>query len=216
MCGRFTLYADPDFLKEQFDLENEEVLKEIEPRYNIAPSQDILTIVRGKKQNRAGYMKWGLVPSWAKDPSIGYKMINARSETAHEKPSFKHLLKKRRCLICASGFYEWKKIDGEKHPYYIQLPSQQLMVFAGLWDRYVTSDQTLITCTILTTKSNAVMNPIHHRMPVMLSGSEQEDWLLGKKPVELFETKPESLAISPVSQYVNSPKHEGERCVESI
>ncbi|MBM7094535.1 SOS response-associated peptidase [Bacillus sp. H-16] len=219
MCGRYTLYSDPDFLNNHFDLENPEEAITYKPRYNIAPSQDILAVVQGKKGQRAGFMKWGLVPSWADEPSIGYKMINARSETIHEKPSFKHLINRRRCIVCASGFYEWKKEGGRKQPYYIQLPSEQPMMFAGLWDRWEKEGQTLITTTILTTEANSTMKELHHRMPVILNDGRQKHWLdVNSKDTlhKIYKERPSSLHIHPVSMFVNSPQNEGPECIERI
>lgn len=145
MCGRFTLTMNSEEIMKAFDLE---APINWNPSFNIAPTQDVLAVVHDGEKNRAGKMRWGLVPSWAKDLSIGNKMINARLETANEKPSFKRLMAKRRCLIVADSFYEWKEEDGEKRPYRILTKDKRPFAFAGLWDRYREGDQTYITCTI--------------------------------------------------------------------
>jgi putative SOS response-associated peptidase YedK len=176
MCGRFTLHASPEELLEYFNILSMDDL-ELSYRYNIAPGQDILSIVQGKEGNRAGLLKWGLVPSWAKDSKIGYNMINARAESIHEKPSFKRLIKRRRCIIAADGFYEWKKEGNQKQPYYIRMKNQRLFGFAGLWDRWEHEGKVLTTCTIITTTPNELMESIHDRMPVILTKEAQSIWL---------------------------------------
>ncbi|WP_096434967.1 SOS response-associated peptidase [Alteribacter populi] len=222
MCGRYTLYADPDFLEREFEIENATDVFPIEHRYNIAPSQDVLSIVAGKHANRAGFMRWGLIPTWAKDSSIGYKMINARSETAHEKPSFRSLIQKRRCLIIASGFYEWRKEGIKKQPYYIQLSSKEPFVFAGLWDRWKHDGDTIVSCTILTTKANEKMATLHDRMPVILDREERQDWLNGNiTDPHLLEPlytpySSEKMSYYPVTSFVSSPKNEGPACIEEM
>ena len=134
LCGRFSLFAKREDLKDLFQVSNWEEIEWIES-YNIAPSQNVLAIVKAQGGNRAGMLRWGLVPSWASDPKIGYKMINARSETVDERRSYKNLLSRRRCLIIADGFYEWKNDGKTKQPYRFQLKSKQPFAFAGLWDR---------------------------------------------------------------------------------
>ncbi|MBU9711408.1 SOS response-associated peptidase [Evansella tamaricis] len=238
MCGRFTLYADPDFLEEYFDLENGEDLI-WEPRYNIAPGQDILALVQGRTGLRAGRMRWGLIPSWAKDEKIGYKMINARSETIHEKPSFRSIVNRRHCLIVANGFYEWKKEGGKKQPYFIHLSSGEPIVMAGLWDRWISSTGTeVVSCTILTTEANDFMRKLHHRMPVILDREKGGAWLRlsslsrssssGTRKTEAesnftsFKKKyfralaTNVLDAYQVSTFVNNAKNESQVCLERI
>ncbi|MFA9560273.1 SOS response-associated peptidase [Evansella sp. AB-rgal1] len=218
MCGRFTLYADPDFLLDYYEVENREEV-EIYARYNIAPSQQVLTMVQGKTGLRAGYMKWGLVPRWAQEESIGNKMINARSETIQEKVSFRPLVKKRHCIIVANGFYEWKTgPDKIKQPYYIKLKSNEPMAFAGLWERWQNKDHEIISCTLLTTEANSLMRPIHERMPVILPKMKIEQWLKVKEQVEsLFSPYPkDEMEAYPVSTIVNTPQNDHEICIQSI
>ncbi|MFG6494481.1 SOS response-associated peptidase [Fictibacillus sp. UD] len=178
MCGRYMLYYDKDVIIDAFNLMNE---FDYDERYNIAPSQNILTIVKASNGNRAGYMKWGLVPKWADDPKIGYKLINARSETVDEKPSFKESFYKRRCLIPASGFYEWVKEGNKKQPYQFSLVQKKPFAFAGIWSRWAGEvdgkEEERITCSILTKSSNSSMEKYHHRMPVILEADEGDVWL---------------------------------------
>ncbi|KHE72699.1 SOS response-associated peptidase [Halobacillus sp. BBL2006] len=220
MCGRFTLFADKAEIEEEFGIPHS--LQDYEPRYNIAPGQKVLAVIHNGEERRAGYMHWGLVPSWAKDPKIGYKIINARSETAHEKPSFKKLMGKKRCLIIADSFYEWRKTDSGKQPFRISLENRKLFAFAGLWDQWKKDDEERFTCTILTQEANAFMKDIHHRMPVILPKKEQDLWIEPIKwsPDQAHEfveqMSMEDLEAYEVSEYVNAAKNEGPRCIESI
>lgn len=222
MCGRFTLYADPDFLEGYFDIENLDDI-EYESRYNIAPSQPVFTLVKGKeKRTRAGYLRWGLVPSWSKDLSIGNKMINARSETIHEKRSFRPLWKKRHCAIIASSFYEWKKEEDGKQPYVIKYKNDEPLIFAGLWERAFIDNKQIVTCTMLTTKANTFMSKIHHRMPVILPKQMLDYWLqpelLTEEIIkEIFEPlSSDILEMYKVSKLVNSPKNETIECIQPL
>src|SRR5690625_3031627 len=148
MCGRFTLYADEDEILRSFGLT--EPILDYRPSYNIAPGQNVVAVIHDGQKKRAGHLRWGLVPSWAKDEKIGYKMINARSETAHQKPSFKQLMARKRCLIIADSFYEWTQSDQVKQPHRISVKNRRLFAFAGLWDKWEQAGKTLFTCTILT------------------------------------------------------------------
>ncbi|MBR7554427.1 SOS response-associated peptidase [Allobacillus sp. GCM10007491] len=219
MCGRFTLTASPEQIMEAFDLDE---LLDWNPSYNIAPTQDVLTIVNDGQKNRGGMMRWGLVPLWAKDLSIGNKMINARLETADEKPSFKRLMERRRCLIVADSFYEWMKEDGKKKPQRIFRDDQQLFTFAGLWDRYREEEDEYITCTILTKESNAFMQPIHHRMPVILPKSHEQEWITYEQK-DATEMRDWLMSLDDVAfdryevdSYVNSPKNNDESCIAPL
>lgn len=220
MCGRYTLLAEEAEILKEFGIDHQ--IKNYEPRYNIAPGQPVLAVIHDGKQKRAGYMKWGLVPSWSKDPKIGYKMINARSESAHEKPSFRKLMSQKRCLIIADSFYEWEKIEGRKQPVRIHPESRSLFAFAGLWDRFETDEDPLFTCTILTKEANEFMQSIHDRMPVILPKHQQDDWLEPKKwhPKEakgfVEQLKMEELSAYKVSDFVNSAKNEGPQCVSPL
>ncbi|HEY9656670.1 MAG TPA: SOS response-associated peptidase, partial [Crinalium sp.] len=176
MCGRFSLTQSANALAETFQLET---LPEWTPRYNVAPTQAVLAIAAAPAHSRqVRLFRWGLVPSWAKDLTIGAKLINARAETVAEKPSFRVAFKQRRCLILADGFYEWHRIDRKtKQPYYFQLADRQPFAFAGLWERWQGDDTVVETCTILTTQANELLQPIHDRMPVILAPEEYDRWL---------------------------------------
>jgi putative SOS response-associated peptidase YedK len=172
MCGRFTLGLTADAFASAFAVE---VDLELEPRLNIAPTQPIATVVQSSQDfhRQLQLMRWGLIPSWAKDAAIGNKLINARSETVMEKPSFRAAFKYRRCLIPADGFYEWKKLERRKQPYYFYLHNHNPFAFAGLWESW----NDILTCTILTTKANERVQPIHERMPVILHPKDYDRWL---------------------------------------
>lgn len=179
MCGRFAIIDINAIFSRYRAIITEDARKAITPRYNIAPSQFVPIIHQNKEQEvLIEMMKWGLVPFWAKDPKIGNKMINARAETIAEKPSFKHLLKSKRCLVPCSGFYEWKKVEKSKVPYYIRLKNVEDFAFAGLYDIWKDNDgNALKTFTIITTKPNNTLGPIHNRMPVILHREQEELWL---------------------------------------
>ncbi|UOQ43849.1 SOS response-associated peptidase [Halobacillus salinarum] len=220
MCGRYTLLEEEKEIQTEFDIEIP--IKDYQPRYNIAPGQKVLAIIHDGSKKRAGYMHWGLVPSWAKDPKIGYKMINARSETAHEKPSFKRLMTSKRCLIVADSFYEWKKTDSGKQPMRIFPKGRQLFAFAGLWDHWKQEEEERFTCTILTKEANEFMNEIHQRMPVILPKRVEGEWITPVKwsPSQahtfIEQLTMDELEAYEVSQYVNSAKNEGPECVEPL
>ncbi|MCR2822613.1 SOS response-associated peptidase [Lederbergia panacisoli] len=221
MCGRYSLFAPREDLAARFELMDFEEIEWVE-RYNIAPSQNVLAIIRSSAGNKIGMLKWGLVPSWAKDPKIGYKMINARAETIDQKPSFKTLLKRRRCIIPSDGFYEWKKAGTQKIPFRFQLQSKEPFAFAGLWDRFEDNGATIHSCTIITTEANSVVKDVHDRMPVILTKEASEAWLdrsinderylkslLVPFPAEEMET----YSVSPL---VNSPKNDVREIVNSL
>jgi len=174
MCGRFTLQKPAEALDELFGLELSDVGQ---ARYNIAPAQSVWVVRDGEQNREAVRMKWGLVPPWAKDNRIGNRMTNARSETVTEKVSFKRPFRSRRCLIPADGFYEWKSMGKHKQPFYFQLADGRPFAMAGLWESWSGDQEDLQSFTILTTTANAVLKPIHHRMPVILSKGDFEDWL---------------------------------------
>ncbi|WP_027724728.1 SOS response-associated peptidase [Tuberibacillus calidus] len=220
MCGRFALTADLDYLIERFQIAYP-VEFPYTPRYNIAPQQDVTVVIRGQRGNKMGQLRWGFIPEWAKDANIGYKMINARSETAHEKASFKNALKKRRCLVIADSFYEWKKEGKGKQPYRILLKSEEPFAFAGLWSVWEKDGVRLATCTILTTSANELMCDLHDRMPVILPRAAEDTWLNPETDSEtvknLLKRYPASeMRYYPVSQAVNSPKNEGEALIQPI
>jgi putative SOS response-associated peptidase YedK len=168
-------------------------------------------------------LKWGLIPSWAKDPAIGNRLINARSETVAAKPSFRHAFRKQRCLIPTDGFYEWQKLDKKKQPFYIRMKDKQLFAFAGLWEHWEdTSGSAIETCTILTTDANDILTPIHDRMPVILPATDYKLWLDSGVSetdhlVPLFRPyPPKKMEAVPVGTIVNNPKMEDPRCITPI
>lgn len=225
MCGRFTLYASPEEVAEKFGLDSLPILA---PRYNIAPTQPVGFVRRGNDgAHRWELGHWGLIPSWAKDPSIGARMINARSETAAEKPSFRAAMRRRRCLIPTTGFYEWKRVDGGKQPYHIHLVDGGLFAFAGLWEYWAGADGSeLVSCTILTTEPNEMMASIHNRMPTIIQPEDYDDWLGDGRDADAREldrlrhllrpAADELLTADAVSRYVNSPTNEGDTCIEPL
>ena len=184
MCGRFALKAPPAELITRFGLDECAAFK---PRYNIPPGTDIAAIRQSPEGKRVLHLlRWGLVPHWARDISIGTRLNNARGETVAEKPSFRDAFKRRRCLIPASGFYEWKTEDRIKQPYYISLKSGETMALAGLWESWKAPDGNILrTVCIVTTGANALMRPIHERMPVIIGPEHWQDWLA--EPVEKIE-----------------------------
>ena len=162
MCGRYSLILTIGELQNRFEFDGERL--GYAPAYNIAPTQNVLTVVGGE------YMRWGLIPLWAKDMSIGSRMINARSETVAEKPSFRNALRRRRCLVLADGFYEWQRVGKSKRPMRIVMRSGEPFAFAGLWETWKDPEGTVIpSCTIITTTPNDLLRPIHNRMPVILN-----------------------------------------------
>jgi putative SOS response-associated peptidase YedK len=183
MCGRFVLAGTYRELAKHFDLSGD---IELSPSWNIAPSSRICTITSDQAGKRhPGLMKWGLIPSWAMEASIGHKLANARGETVAEKPSFRTAFRQHRCIIPATGFYEWKSEQGVKQPWYVSLKSGEPMAFAGLWETWHGAgkdakddgEEAITTCCIITTSANALMEPIHDRMPVILDRSEWSTWL---------------------------------------
>ncbi|MBS4202290.1 SOS response-associated peptidase [Bacillus sp. FJAT-49732] len=221
MCGRYSLFAAREDLLVRFGLVDFEEFEWVE-RYNIAPSQNVPAIVRTEAGNKIGMLKWGLVPSWATDPKIGYKMINARAETVNQKPSFKKLLRRRRCVIPADGFYEWKKEGTKKLPYRFQLNSKEPFAFAGLWDRWEQNGLIIHSCTIVTTEANSLVKDVHDRMPVILTKESEKKWL--DRSIEdendlknlLVPFPAEEMQSYSVSPLVNSPKNDVKEIVHSI
>jgi putative SOS response-associated peptidase YedK len=194
------------------------------PRYNIAPSQLVACVRTNPETTEREWveLQWGLVPSWAKEASIGHKLINARGETVAEKPSFRKAFTHRRCLVLADGFYEWKREGTTKQPYYIRMKDHRPFAFAGLWERWEKEDPAIESCSLITIGPNAVMEPIHHRMPVILATTQYAEWL----DVSLHETErlnrllrpfpPEEMEAYPVSLMVNNPRNDHPECVAPI
>lgn len=218
MCGRFTLRVFPEQIAELFSLEQ---MPPLNPRYNIAPTQSVLAIRDSYAGNgrEATFLNWGLIPSWANDPSIGSRMINARSETAAQKPSFRAAFKYRRCIIPADGFYEWQKVAGGKQPQLIGLKGGGLFGFAGLWECWEREGSAIESCAILTTEPNELLAPIHNRMPVILHPEDYDEWLSrdiqkADPLLHLMRSFPaELMAYRPVSTHVNNPRNEDPACV---
>ncbi len=176
MCGRFTLTTPLDVLATRFGFQPG--LLEHVPRYNVAPTQEVLTVLNDGGENKAGYLRWGLVPFWAKDVKIGSTMINARAETLTGKPAFREALQKRRCLVLADGFYEWKKEAAVRIPLRITLKDAEPFAFAGLWASWKSpAGERINSCSIVTTRANGLLEPIHNRMPVVLSPEAERMWL---------------------------------------
>jgi putative SOS response-associated peptidase YedK len=218
MCGRFVLEHSPDQLMKVYRLSS---APDLSPRYNVTPSQQIAVVRQQNGGDRElSSLQWGLIPSWSKDSAIGYKMINARSETVHEKPSFKQAFHARRCIIPASGFYEWNKVGKEKIPHYIRLRDGDIMSLAGLWERWKSPEgKELETCTILTTAANSLVKKLHDRMPVILHKAEFDLWLDRdiddvKRLTELFHPYPsDQLEEYVVNKDVNSPMNDSPGCI---
>jgi putative SOS response-associated peptidase YedK len=215
MCGRFALYSSFAAIKEYADILFE--TGKIDPNYNIAPGQIIPTIVKNRDGNLLEPARWGLVPFWAKDPKIGYKMINARAETVAEKPSYRAAFKYRRCLIPANGFYEWRKPD--KQPFFVHLKDRELFTFAGIWEDWSSDDGSQIrTCSIITTEPNEIMGQIHNRMPVILPRQKEMDWLSNNNKNELLALlqpyDSEEMSMYEISKAVNSPKNNGQELLK--
>jgi putative SOS response-associated peptidase YedK len=176
MCGRFILLTDLSIIVESFRIG--EVAAEYKPGSNISPGQQISAVIRDEDVNKLVDFRWGLIPSWAKDPSIGNRMFNARAETIAEKPSFREAFKKRRCLIVADGFYEWQKMEKGKKPLHFSLRSAGPFGFAGLYETWMSPENKPVkTCTIITTDANDLLKPIHDRMPVIVPKDKEALWL---------------------------------------
>jgi putative SOS response-associated peptidase YedK len=224
MCGRFMLTATVDQLIDRFDIEMFLQEEEYLPSYNVAPSQSVLAVINDGSRNKMGFLRWGLIPPWAKDMSIGYKMINARAETLTDKPSFRNAYQKKRCLIVADSFYEWKRIDSKtKIPMRIKLKSDDLFAMAGLWENWKSPEgKSVYSCSVITTSPNELVQDIHDRMPVILNPEDEKYWL---DPSVTDTTKLNPL-LKPldhalmeayeVSQLVNSPKNNSIELIQKI
>lgn len=213
MCGRFARKSDPRRLAKEFGVAE---APNVEPSYNVAPTHSILAVRQDGDGREMSFLKWGLVPSWAKDASIGARLINARSETVEEKPSFCEAFKQRRCVIPADGFYEWKREEGRKQPYFFRMRDEHPFGFAGLWERWEgEGGEVISSCTILTTEANEVLSPVHDRMPVILHPGDYTLWLgAGERERTLLRDllRPypaEEMAGHPVNPLVNSTRGRG-------
>jgi putative SOS response-associated peptidase YedK len=221
MCGRFTLRSSGEAVAEAFGLPQ---TPDLLPRFNIAPSQPV-AVVRQKPGPRGpelAFLRWGLIPAWADDPSIGGRLANARSETAATKPSFRRAFRSRRCLVVADGLYEWQNANGRKQPYFVGLRGDRPFGLAGLWERWEKGAEPVESCTILTTDANEVMQPIHERMPVILPPDQFDLWLDprcqdGEKLAKLLLPYPsKDMLAYRVSTLVNNPKPDMAKCVAAI
>lgn len=222
MCGRFTQKTPPLELAKAFELA--ETPPDLGPRYNIAPSLDVLVVANREGPRLAEPMRWGLVPYWATDPGIGNKLANARCETLAEKPSFREALRRRRCLVLADGFYEWRSEGRVKSPYWFHLADERPFALAGIWETWRPKDQPdaerLLSCCLITTDANAVVGDVHDRMPVILHPDDYARWLQ-PEPVAAVDLQPllrpfadAALVATPVSRFVNDARNEGPRCLE--
>jgi len=216
MCGRFAFYSPTEATAALFGVT---ASVEIEPRYNITPTQFVAAIREDDNKDRELVMlRWGLVPFWAKDPSIGNRMINARAETVAEKPSYRAAFRHRRCLVLADGFYEWRRTGDTKTPYFISLANGEPFALAGLWESWKdkNSGDLLQTTTLITTDANDFMRPVHHRMPVIVQSDAADEWLSGSAQESLqhvLERTP-SLQAWPVDRRVNNARNEGETLID--
>ncbi|MCJ7602277.1 MAG: SOS response-associated peptidase [Desulfobulbaceae bacterium] len=219
MCGRFALAATPEELSHHFNLRK---LVTLESRYNIAPTQPITIIRDSTGCYRLSAARWGLIPHWAKDEKIGNKLINARSETIAEKPSFRDAFKERRCLIPAIGFYEWLRKDDQKQPYFIKMKDSGLFAMAGIWESWKSSDGKVIeSCAIITTTANGIVGKIHDRMPVIIPKESYGLWIDPARNGHPFREylqpcSPFKMTAYPVSGMVNNPKNEGPGCMKKV
>jgi putative SOS response-associated peptidase YedK len=220
MCGRFTLNTSAKIIAEFFKLSE---VPDIEPRYNIAPTQSIATITvdSEKIERQFQFMRWGLIPSWAKDMKIGSHTINARSETVAEKPAFRSAIKHRRCLIIADGFYEWQPQGKKKQPYYFTMVNNEPFAFAGLWENWRSPEaENIVSCSIITTAANETVQPVHERMPVILPENAWEEWLdpsIKNAQEVLPLLKPYASDVmkkNAVSAIVNNATREGIECIQ--
>ena len=216
MCGRFVLIADPNVIQQEFNLTG---VPDVTPRYNIAPTQT-LPVITNENPRELSFLRWGLVPSWAKDDTAGAKMINARAETVAEKPAFRSAFRRRRCLVPASGFYEWQARDDGKAPMFIHLKDREIFAFAGLWEVWqMPTGEPLRTFTILTTDANDFVSSIHNRMPVILRREDYASWLQPDEvPAEALQPllkpfDPAAMAAHEVSKAVNRATFDAPECI---
>jgi len=218
MCGRYVVKSPSVKLKVKFHLDDVPLF---EPRYNVAPTQLVPAVRQEDGKRRLAMLRWGLIPSWAKDAKIGYRLINARADTVATKPSFRSAFKRRRCLVPADGFYEWKRDDKVKQPFFIHRKDEEPFAFAGLWEGWENPEdgKEVQSCSLITTEANELMAPIHDRMPVILPASTYDRWLDADDPVNDLQSllKPypaDEMAAYSISTYVNNPRNQGAKCIE--
>ena len=221
MCGRYMITSAREAIKRVFDVPT---LFELAPRYNVAPTQEVPVVRLQEGERELVMLRWGLIPSWAKDPEIGNRMINARAETVPEKPSFRAAFRRRRCLVVADGFYEWqKRPHGPKQPYYITVGNGGPFGFAGLWERWSDPIEGYLveSCTIVTTMANERLEPIHDRMPVIIDPSDIDAWLdtSGNPAIAQALLAPypaERMSAYPISRRINNVKNDDPACLEPL
>ena len=220
MCGRYSLIADLGELAKRYEFDGDGLA--LKPAYNVAPTQDVLTVVGGETR-RGGFMRWGLIPWWAKNASIGSRMINARAETVSEKPAFRDALRRRRCLVLADGFYEWQRTGSARKPMRVVMRSREPFAFAGLWSVWRDPDGNRIpSCAIITTTANDLLRPVHDRMPVVLPRELEELWLdrsindPGALGSVLTPYLDDAMETYEVSTLVNSAANDGPEVIEAV
>lgn len=217
MCGRFSQTKSKQDIKKRFNVKK--VPDGIENLFNVAPDQNI-PVILNENPDEIALVKWGLVPSWSKEEKTQYSMINARAETLLEKPSYKRLINKKRCLIIADSFYEWKKIDGKKAPYRILMKNEELFTFAGLWDLWEKDGKRIISCSIITTAPNKLVARIHDRMPVILPKEQESEWLsdiAADKAIELLKSyDSDAMKSYEISTKVNNPGNNSADLIEPV
>jgi len=218
VCGRFGLFVTPEVLEEYFSLTDFTAALAPPPRYNLTPGQAVAVVRERDGRRRLDALQWGLVPFWAKDASIGRRLINARLDGVADKPAFREAWTRRRCLIPASGFYEWSEpVDGRKRPHFIRPGDEPLFALAGLWERWRTpAGDKLETCVIVTTDANAQLAPIHDRMPLLIPRDAHALWLdpgSSVADVAKLAERPRTLAVRPVSFAVNDPRKDDETLI---
>jgi putative SOS response-associated peptidase YedK len=220
MCGRFALHSNPHVLGLQFGLA---MVPKFPPRYNVAPGTPILAVHADDRRARSAlFLRWGLVPSWAKDPAIGHRLINARAEHIGEKPAFNQALRRRRCIIPADGFFEWQSKGGRKQPYFVRPREGELFAFAGLYEYWKGAQGTVGTCCIITTAANSLMRPLHDRMPAILTPADYAHWLDPDNPdpdslVAILQPADSArMAAYPVTLAVNDTRNDDPRLIEPL
>lgn len=222
MCGRFTLSLSAETLAAFFGVEE---IKDLDTRFNIAPTQNVVAVIKNQNSDRLEicHLHWGLIPSWAKDTSMAAKLINARAETVAEKPAFRVAFKHRRCLIAADGFFEWQKQGTKKQPFYFRVKDGEPFAFAGLWERWSSPDgKEIDSCTILTTTANELVQPVHERMPMILSPEDDDLWLNPQISTDeqlqpLLKPYPAAaMTVYPVSTKVNNSRYDHPDCIQPM
>jgi putative SOS response-associated peptidase YedK len=221
MCGRYSLTSPPEAMYQLFGLKE---LVNLAPRYNIAPTQDVPVVRAGDAGRELVMMRWGLIPSWSKDISFGAKTINARAETVQEKPSFRTPFKSSRCLIPADGYFEWIKSEDGRQPWLFRRKDEGLIVFAGLWDRWVSPEdgEVIQSCSIIVREAGEFTRPLHHRMPVIVPPEKFSTWLgeggndMPAVQRVMDDATDNGLVVHPVSKRVNSPRNDDAACLEAV